>query len=234
MLAQQDVKKFLNQAAVKLSGASISGIKAELFDVLSEFFDVSSAWFEIIPVDGVAYQTEYAVAPSEGQIIRLATVLSNSLFPTNAAYEAAKAATPGGNIGKFIPIAAVMPTIGTVCLQNLPNAPVAMRVVVTKNVVLPTTRDQTPIGPDWVLPVWGRYILDGVLGKMMSTQNKSYTNDTLGTYHLKKFQEGIARARTATLAQNTNGGQAWNFPQSHRTVSQRGYLNVSTGSDQRF
>lgn len=234
MLAQQDVRKLLAQAAVKLSGASSAGIRSELFDVLQEFFDISSAWLERIPVDGVAYQTEYIVAPSEGQIIRLGAVLSNSLFPTNAAYIAAKAASPGGNIGAFVPISAIMPTIGTVCLQNLPNAPVAMQVIVVKNVVLPTSRDQTPIGPDWVLPVWGRYILDGVLGKMMGTQNKSYTNDALSVYHLKKFQEGIARARTATLAANSQGGQAWCFPRDYRTNTQRGYLNVSTGTDQRF
>jgi hypothetical protein len=234
MLAQQDLRQLINQATVKLAGASSAAIKAELFDVLAEFFDISSAWQESIPIDGVAFQTDYTIVPQEGQIIRLEAVTSNSLFPTNAAYLAAKAATPGGNIGAFTPITAIMPTIGTISLAQLPNAPVAMQAIVTKNVSLPTTRDQTPIGPDWVLPIWHRYILDGILGKMMGTQNKSYTNDALSVYHLKKFQEGIARARSVTLAANTKGGQAWQFPRDFRTNTQRGYLNVSTGTDQRF
>jgi hypothetical protein len=234
MLAQQDVRKLLNQATVKLTGASSAAIKAELFDVLHEFFDISSGWQESVPVDAVAYQQEYIVEPTEGQIIRLGAVLSNSLFPTNAAYIAAKAASPGGNLGAFTPVSAIMPTIGTVKLGFPPNTPTALQIVVIKNVVLPTTRDQTPIGPDWVLPVWGRYILDGILGKMMSSQNKSYSNDTLGTYHLKRFQEGIARLRSATLAANSQGGQSWCFPRDYRTNTQRGYLNVSTGQDQRF
>jgi len=234
MLAKQDVQKLLNQAAVKLAGASNAGIKAELYDVLTEFFDISGSWYEILQVDGTAYQTDYVVGVTEGQIIRLGPVYTNSLFTTNALYNAAKLASPGGNLGQFTPVSASMAIVGKVVLSNLPNAPAAMRFVVIKNVTLPTTHDQTPVGPDWVLPLWNRYILDGVLGKMMSTQNKSYTNDTLGTYHLKKFQEGIARARTAALAANTNGAQAWCFPQNFRSQSQRGYLNVSTGNDQRF
>jgi hypothetical protein len=234
MIAQQDMRKLLQQAVVKLSGASSTGIKAELFDVLQEFLDISSGWQEAIPVDGQAFVTDYVIQPSEGQIIRLGAVLTNSLFPTNAAYLAAKAANPSGNTGAFTPVGAIMPKIGTVNLQNLPNQPAAMRIIVIKNVVLPTAKDMTPIGPDWLMPVWGRYILDGVLGKMMSTQNKSYTNDALGTYHLKKFQEGIARLRSATLAANSQGGQAWCFPRDYRTNTQRGYLNVSTGTDQRF
>lgn len=235
MLAQQDVRKLLNQAIVKLSGASTAGVKAELFDVLQELFDISSGWQETIPVDAVANQREYVVTPSEGQIIRLGSVMMNGQFPTNAAYEAAKAANPAsGQLGEFVPVSAIMPDIGTIRLGFPPNNPAAMHVIVIKNVVLPTTRDQTPIGPDWVLPVWGRYVLDGVLGKMMTTQNKSYTNDTLGTYHLKKFQEGIARLRTATLAANSQGGQSWRFPLDYRTRTQRGYLNVSTGNDLRF
>lgn len=223
----------MNQAVVKLSGASSAGIKAELFDVLTEFFDVSSCWTEAIDLDALAYQHEYDIETSSGQIIRLNTVIANSNFTTNALYDAAEAIPPSGtNLGTWVPQNAVMPYIGRIILRNPPSNPQAMKAVVVKNVVLPTGRDQVPEIPSWVLQRWHRYILSGVLGNMMGTENKSYTNDAMSVYNMKKFQEGISRARVAALKANTMGGQAWVYPQAFKTRSQNGYLSV--GNDTRF
>lgn len=233
MLSQHDIMQLLNQASVKLSGATIAGIKAELFDTLTEFFDVSSSWLEHFPIDAAAYQREYSVAPgTEGQIIRLAGVIGNTNFATNAAYEAAKAQGGSTNLGSWLPQAAVMPHVNDIILRDPPSNPQAMRAVLIKNVKLPTATGMIPQAPQWVLERYHNYILDGILGRMMGSQNKSYTNDALSTYHLKRFQEGISRARVAALKENTYGAQAWAFPQQWKTRSQNGYLSV--GNDTRF
>ena len=61
----------------------------------------------------------------------------------------------------------------------------------TKTIILPNTREEIPNAPDWLFPKWGLKILDGLLGKMMTQPNKSYSDDTKGTYHLKRFRDGI-------------------------------------------
>jgi hypothetical protein len=231
VIAKQDFDQLMNQARVKIMGASDAALKAELFDVLTEFFDVSSCWSEHIPIDGVAYQREYPLPIHEGQIIRFGGCFANSTFPTQAAYEAALALNPA-QPGGWYPMGAAMPDIGVMVLSNcsIPNTNQFMRATVIKNVVLPTTRDMVPIAPDWVLPRYHLGILDGLMGKMMNQASKSYSNDALGTYHLKRFQEAISRARVAAIKANTYGAQAWRFPQSFSTRTQHGLWGAGTST----
>jgi hypothetical protein len=95
-----------------------------------------------------------------------------------------------------------------------------------KKVTLPTTKESVPDAPDWLLPTYHRPILDGLLGRMMQQQAKSYSNDKLAEYHLKRFRDGIAMTKTAVMRGNLFGGQSWRFPRNFRSNSQRG--GVST------
>lgn len=235
-IAKQDLTKLMQQCIVKLNGASSNAVKAELYDVLTEFFDISSIWQERIDLDLTPYTARYDLVPSEGQIIRLLCLKGNTTYQNTAALVAAESANGGQEVGGWTELTATLedPTDSILHLRTPPNSAQAARAYVVKNVVLPTTKDLTPIAPEWALPKWGRYILSGVLGNMMSTPAKSYSNDALGVYHLKKFQEGIARARTAALSQNTHGAQAWTFPRSYGSHSQRGYQTVGGGTDRSF
>lgn len=205
--AKQDFDRLMRQANVKLIGASDAGIKGELYDVFQEFFNVSSSWLENLDFTIIAGTVDYDLAPTEGQIIRLAGVVD----------------------ANNIPQPALMPARGRVSLRDVPSSGGAVfTATVIKNVVLPTTRDQVPLVPDWVLPVYHNVILDGLLGRMMSHMNKSYFSEQLSVYHLRRFRDGIAGARVDALRRNTMGAQAWAFPQTFRTRGQRG--GVSTGS----
>jgi hypothetical protein len=224
-----DFVRLMNQARIKLTGASDAGLKNELFEVFTEFFDVSSSWTESIDFDAVAYHTDYDLSVDEGQIVRLGGVAASSIYTTSAALEAAEALNNGQTLG-FHNQKAFMPSPGTIRLVNPPSSPMAMRALVIKSVDLPTTRDSVPVAPDWVIPKYGRYILSGLLGAMMNQPGKSYSNDTQGVYHLKKFQEGISRARVATMRANTYGAQAWTFPQGFKTRGQKGFMNIGGGA----
>lgn len=205
-----DFDQLMNQARIKLIGASENGLKAELYDVLSEFFNDSSCWTQDITVPYVSGTQVYPVAVSEGQIIRLSGVSDWGTTPP----------IPGTPNPAATPVSALMADIGTITLRNAPNTNGFYQVTVVTNVGLPTSREMIPIAPDWVLPIWHLGILDGVLGKMMAEPNKSYSNPTQGAYHLKRFRDAIARARVSKLRANTNGTQAWRFPQTFRTRGQ--------------
>jgi hypothetical protein len=131
---------------------------------------------------------------------------------------------------KFIPIPAFMPDFGTIRIVNqastTPNQPLWTARVV-KNITLPTTKDDVPVGPDWLLTVYSVHILDGLLGKMMGQQAKSFSNDKMAAYHLKRFRTGIQIARTAALRQNTTGAQEWAFPRGWTTSTQRGGVSTA-------
>ncbi len=210
---KQDWDQLLIQATVRLVGVSQKGLKAEMYDVLSEFFNDSSCWTQVVEVNAVTTSREYPLQVNEGQIIRMVV--------TTAAD------------GHVVP--SIMPDVGTLILGNFPGSDETLYTEVVTNVSLPTQKDQMPIAPDWVLPIWHVGILDGLLGKMLSQPAKSFSNLQSGAYHLKRFRDAIARARVSKLRANTNGTQAWRYPQSFRTSGQRGGVpSTSGGTDRRF
>ncbi len=204
-IADQDWDRLIDSATAKLPGASNALIKNEIFDVMHEFFTLSASWLEDLEVPIIPDTVTYDLAVSEGQIIRLAGVADANRCPRPAS----------------------MPTIGSLLLTYPVNTNQTYTVTVIKTVVLPTDREKVPLAPDWLLPVWGPSILDGVLGRMMGQVTKSYSNPAQSVYHLKRFLNAIAAARSATISRNTLGGQAWGFPQTYRTRNQRGGISTS-------
>lgn len=223
-LNQVDVDQLLNQARVTLVGASEGGLKGAFYDVLSEFFNDSSCWTQDVLINANATSVVYPLQVNEGQIIRLVGVTT----PCDPAQVAA--GIPGGLF-----ISALMPEIGTLILKHAPNTSVNYLATVVTNVAQPVDRKGLPQAPDWALPIWHVGLLDGLLGKMMIQPNKSYSNKETGQYHLKRFRDAISRARVSKLRANTNGAQAWRFPQQYRSTSQQGGVPaVGSASERSF
>ena len=63
-LDRREFEQFMNQARIKLPGASDAGITAELYDVLKEFFRDTNAWTEDIQFTPILNQKEYRLTPS--------------------------------------------------------------------------------------------------------------------------------------------------------------------------
>ena len=209
MMDERDVERLLNLARTELVGASDAGIKGQLYDVCREFFKDSNSWYEHIKLPIIAGQRHYRITPAEGgMILRLATIWDSNR----------------------IVLPAILPHLdppsAELELVYPQNVNMTARVVITKQIVEPTTKDMLPDAPRWLLPVYHETILDGTLGRMMGQSSKSYSNDTLSVYHLRRFRDGIMPARVASERANLYGGQAWRFPNAFRTNSQRG--GVST------
>jgi hypothetical protein len=203
MIKQADFERLMNQARVHLKGASDTGITGELFDTINEFLDGSNAWFEWMSLQISAGDQAYQIWPQKGgMIIRLVCVFDTNRIAIPA--HMSEITPPGGKIWFVHP-------------QNISQTGTLM---VVKNITLPNTRDEIPDAPDWLLPVYERYILEGLLGRMMTQPGNSYSNDTKAIYHLKKFRDGIAVAKTAVARSNLLGAQAWRFPSQYRTASQ--------------
>lgn len=207
--------QLLNQAEVRLLGISQAALRAEFYDTMRVWFDETNCWQESIQFAIVPNVVDYPIVPSAGRIMRFIGVVD----------------------GNFVSLPALMPQLGTVSFRNdfilTQSAISGQSSIVTARVVLnvdaPFENHGIPSFPSWVLPTWGTYILDGLVGRCMLHPDKSWSNTSLGVLHTGRFRDGCGRVRGDTAKQNTIGAQAWAFPQTWRTNSQQGGVST-TGS----
>jgi NAD(P)-dependent dehydrogenase (short-subunit alcohol dehydrogenase family) len=222
-IQKQDFDRFMGQVRTKLAGASDAGIKAELFEVLDEFCDDSTAWQEQIALNVLAATATvsnlvYDLVPTQGgTIIRLiGTFDPNKIF-----------------VPSFLPTGANSNLeVGQFSLVNPVNVGQTLTVIVAKTVLLPTSKDEIPDFDQTLFRRYLRTMIDGVLGRMMGHQSKSYSNAAGSVYYLTKYNAGKAMAKVQVQRQNTFGAQAWSYPQQFRSHGQRG--GVSTATPTRF
>lgn len=200
---QQYWDKLLGEARVSLVGASDDELRVQLFNTLEEFFDLANCWHEVINFYVIPQTLDYSIKPVSGRIVRLSAVLDQNAVPQPA----------------------IMPQIGTVTFQYPYSNTQLMTAIVIKTVTDPFTC-YPPHIPDWVLPLYSRPILAGILGNMMVQAGFSYSNPPLGKFHLQRFYDGTAGAYVAINRAHTVGAQRWMFPQSYRVFGQKG--GVST------
>lgn len=211
-----DVEYVLNECRIKLPGSSDSGIKQELWGVIKEFLQDTNAWIEHQKLLVTRAVQCYNVVPRDGgQIIRLVGVVDGNRSPVSATMPTFGVL----QINQRIDISSVdIPPTDHTTASNHP-----WRFCIVKNIAFPSTKDQLPIAPDFVMSRYSGTIIDGVLGKMMLQQAKTYSNQSLGTYHLRRFRDGIGIAHNDAWNQNLFGGQRWRFPQNFATHTQRNY-----------
>jgi len=206
-----DLDQLMNAVRVRLPGVSDAGIKVELYSTVKEFFFETSSWVEAITMNSVEQIDTYNVTPTGGQIIRLAGVTDDH----------------------GLPLAALLTGIAVqgavITFRNAFNTVTPFTVYVIKSIALPNDNEDFPFMPDWLLPLWGEGIQNGVLGRMMTQPAKSYTNITQGKYHLNKFLDAMTVANIAMQRSHTLGTQAWQFP-TYARGSQRG----GSGGDRSF
>jgi hypothetical protein len=207
-MQDRDVQRLLNLARDNLPGTSDAGLKAVLFDVINEFFDCSNAWLEWLSVPIITGTQTYRIIPQKGgMIIRLVTA-----FDPN-------------KIGLPAVLDELCPPNADMCLTWPQNTNFTASVLVVKN-VYQTVQEDIPDAPSWLLPMYERYIQEGLLARMMMQPGKQYTNRQDAPAHARKFRDGMAMVKTAVMRSNLMGGQSWRFPSQYRTQSQRG--GVST------
>lgn len=224
MIQQQDWDQLMNQARVKLTGASDKGLFAEFYDVVTEFLDDSSLWTQDVIIPYQINLLTYPLFVPEGQMKRLAGATDwGPTVPT------LNMRSPNGVA--FLP--ALMPVPGQLVLKHPPNINGYAVVTLVCNTVLPTDKHMMPEAPDWLLPAWHVDLLDGLLGKMMTQINKSYSNTKQGEYHLRRFRVGIGKARSAKLRANTLGAAAWRYPQQFRSLSQQSGIPAIGSANER-
>jgi hypothetical protein len=206
---RDDLGRILNQCRTQLPGSTDAAIQAQLFNVIDEFLTNSNAWNEWVPFTIGNNNQAYTITPAQqGMIKRLGQILDTNgvLYP----------ATVTGYFPPAITIWLVFPQ----------NMNISVNAITYKTIILPTTHDDIPIAPNWLLPMYERAIEAGVVGNMMLQIDKPYSDKGEGARQRRTFLNETASARVAALRGGLYGGQSWRFPGNWRTNSQRG--GVST------
>lgn len=203
-MSSPDLNRLMDNARVKLPGALDAALKMELFTVMKEFFEGSNIWEEDIPFDVTVTSLSratnpeaytYEIVPTEGSIIRLIQIKDSGGIPQHGE----------------------MTVPGTIILTTSPNTAQTYTATVSKTVTDPTTRQNYPVFPAWVLTRYFNEILHGLLAHMMTQIAKPYSSPTMGQYYMRSFTAGISRANNEHSHGNILGGQRWRFPQNFAT-----------------
>lgn len=218
-ISKDDLGRMLNQCRNSLPGATDAAIKGQLFNTIDEFLKNSNSWSEWIPftilasatnlVSGVTSGQDYLLTPAHhGMIVRLATIIDQNTVTYPAT------------------VSEIQPPGASIHLVWPQSQAINVQALVYKSILLPTTPDDIPIAPRWLLPMYERAIETGVIGYMQRQKAKPYADPELSAINIKSFLNQVGEARAAALRGNLYGGQAWRFPSTMRTCSQRG--GVST------
>jgi hypothetical protein len=193
MTANAATTRLMNNVRINVPGALDTVVKLEFFNALDDFFKGSNIWKEKIPVSVDPTKDTYDVVPTDsGAINRLLWVIDPSGVAVNATMEEP----------------------GTLVLQYKPGMAQTYTACVAKTVTDPTTKDDYPQYPDWVLDKYGDDLVNGVVGRLMKQPKKPYTDLQLAQYYLKSFEQAIGFARIEAARMNTYAAQTWRFPQS--------------------
>ena len=210
MATAPDILRLMNNARLRLTGATDDVLQYELFNTMDDFFKGSNAWQEdidfAVPGQDPANTIYYLTPDGPALVDKLMWV-----------FEVPSSTT----IARGPPVGATMSNPGELVLTLQPSSAKVYRATVALTVQDPTTRDGYVSFPAWVLAKYRNVILDGLLGKMMSQPSKPYTNTQMSVFHMRKFNIKVASARVEVQRNNNYRQQAWRFP-SFSGGSQRG------------
>ena len=191
--ASRDLSKLMDRARVSLPGARDNLIQLELFATVDEFFKLTNCWYEDVDFGVVSGTRSYLVTPTGvAKIVRLIGVVNSDERPQWA----------------------VMPTPGEIQLSTDPSVAQIFTARLALTISDPVMRDGYPEFPQWAYDKHSETVLSGLLGRMMSQPAKPYTNMQLSVYHMRRFRDGIARAKVEAMHQNVYRAQSWRFPQT--------------------
>jgi hypothetical protein len=188
-------ERLMKIVRTQLPGAVDDAIRLELFNVLNMFLRDTGAWREDIPVALVAGVTDYAVTPESTNaalIVRLQSVTDDV---TN------------------VRVPMTMSEPGELVAVTEPSTSQNVTATVVLTVGDPQTSDGYPFVPEWIVQQYYTALAAGVVGAMMASPAKPYTNERLAILNTRRFNTAKAMARVGTLHDNLQSAQAWRFPQ---------------------
>ena len=186
-----ELQRLMDNVRVNAPGVIDASIKLELFNTMNTFFRETNIWQEEIDFLTETDVRSYDIVPTG-----VATI-NRPMYTKNA---------------DNVPVSSTMPVPGTVVLAFDPAGDETLTAVVALTVSDPTTRDEYPEYPDWVLVKHYQTMLAGTLSALFAQIAKPYSNERMAIYNGRKFRAGMSQARVEGQHGHLYRGQNWAFP----------------------
>jgi hypothetical protein len=197
------ITRIINNAQIHLPGSIAAGIQYELYNVLDELLRSTDIWNEDIPFEAQQGVVDYDIVPVNGRIVNLIGCWLADTSP---------------ELGT---IPATMPIPGWLQFTMPPNEEKDCLVRISLTVLDPVTKAGYPVVPTWILERYHGTISSGLIYKMASQPNKTYTNEAVSVLHGQKFRNEIGGAKVDYLHAHTRGAQRWSYPQQFMPMLRR-------------
>lgn len=195
--ATQRQLRFMQNVRTHAPGALDDVIQMELYNTLKEFFSGSDVWKDTSSLAVTTATKSYTITPTD------TTGLINRLVRVADAND--------------VDVAATMEIPGTLVLNQFPSNNQTYSVTISLSAIDPADSNNYPQFPTWVADKYDTCLMDGTIGRMLAQPAKTYTNQQLAIYHLRRFRSLHAQARAESLHKNLGRGQTWAFPQNFKT-----------------
>lgn len=189
-------------------GALDGPLRLEFFNVLKEFLSRTDAWrdeVELYITPGVPDYPIEATVPS--QVLRLIFLEGVRPAPT---LEAPRQLGPQRLGYLRLDVSRIM----ILHIPVVPSNPEVWHANLSLGLSDPVTSDGLPHIPEDIVDRYQDAIVSGLLSRVLMHPNKPYSNKDLATFHGRKYNQGITRARTEVRNGFIADGQHWRFPQN--------------------
>lgn len=212
------LKELYDEILVNVPGATENVIKLAIKTTLREFLNQSAAWrVELRPFDVLANKEDYYLDPPYANtrilyVHHAVARLDDGWVPmhnlTEKVYRVNSTASATGSRPMYFKGYADVP--GKIAITPRLSEDFEAGVIPTVSLTFRDPWDGKI--PQFIMRYWREVINDGVWGRLMSQQDKPYSNAAMSQYHLRRFRSGIARARDMAERQYTEADHDVQFP----------------------
>lgn len=184
-----DVSVFYDELASRISGAPMGTIRNELEATLREFYVFSAAYVAFtVPQDIVANKVNYdvSVQPTGNVLVTFSVKVDDRITAFRG--------TTGAP--------------GVIELRNKPSTGIDNGLIAA----VALKPKQCGTIPEETVTYDFDTILDGVTGRMYMMPDRPWSNSPQAQYYLKRFRQGMSRARVRVRSQYTTADASWKFP----------------------
>lgn len=211
---------WLDEVMTSCPGASQAAYYQAFRAAVREFCVVSGAWIrELSPIDIRAGKKDYYLDPQPNATVLFINsimiktqndedgVYSRYLHPVQTPAVRAQHRPPSEGPWGFYcdPEVPGKFTLTPEVTIDIPDA-----MIPTVSLTMPTS--QCDILPMHFARYYFDILLDGTLSKLMSQQDKPFTNLMTGQYHARRFRAGMARARDESRKQHAMVETKFSYP----------------------
>lgn len=188
--------RLLSDCAVHAPGALQSAVEAELVATLRDFLQQTNVWRGRYELSITVDSTCYSISPGGGVAIKRLMNLFDSQDLSKRWVWPAAMDTPGViTLGRAVSQAATW--VADVSLYPVDGS---------------NGSDCRRLVPGWILNDYFDALFQGTVGRLQTQPLKPYSNERLGTGHLRLYHTAKARARADQMQRNVYDAQAWQFP----------------------